>query len=241
MSDLLKELRVAARALAKRPGFATAAAITLALGIGANVAIFTVVNAVLLRPLPFPDANRIVTILHHAPGVNLPELQSSPGLITHYREGARTITRAAGFEFRERNLTGGGTPERVRAIAVTPELFEVLAIRPAQGRPFYESDAQQNSAAVAILTDALWRSRFGADASVVGRQVSLDGVPTEIVGVMPAGFSYPDRETKLLMPLWLDPARGFGSFGIRTLARLAPGVTLDAARREVDGLQRRLP
>ena len=241
MTDGLKELRVAARALVKRPGFAAAAAITLALGIGANVAIFTVVNAVLLRPLPFPDADRIVTILHHAPGINLPELQSSPGLITHYREGSRTLTRAAGFEFRERNLTGGGTPERVRVIAVTPELFEVLAIRPARGRHFYDSDAQPGSAAVAILTNALWQSRFGGDPAIVGRQVELDGVATEIVGVMPAAFAYPDRETRLLIPLWLDPARGFGSFGTRTLARLSPGVTLEAARREIDDLQRRIP
>lgn len=240
--DLLNDLRIAARTLATRPAYAAIAAFTLALGIGATVAIFTVVNAVLLRPLPFPHADRIVTIRHHAPGLSLPELQSSPGLIALYRETARTITRAAGFETREGNLTGGGgQPERIRAIAVTPEIFEVLATEPARGRRFVDSDAQQHAAPVAILTDALWRARFGGDAAVVGRRLELDGVSTEIVGVMPRSFEYPDRRTQLLIPLWLDPARGFGTFGTRTLARLAPGVRLDQARAEIVDLQRRIP
>ena len=241
MMHVLKELRITARTLATRPGYTVVAALTLALGIGATVAIFTVVYAVLLRPLPYPDSDRIVTIRHHAPGLDLPELQSSPGLIAIYREEARTITRLAGVEFRERNLTGGGRPERVRMAAVTPELFDVLATRPALGRAFVEADAQPGSAPVAILTDALWRARFGGDPAIVGQRVELDGVRTEIVGVMPPRFAYPDPETRLLTPLWLDPARGFGTFGTRTVARLAPGADLEAARREIADLQSRIP
>ena len=238
--ELLRELRVAGRTLAKRPGFAAVSALTLALGIGATVAIFTVVNAVLLRPLPFPDADRIVTIRHHAPGINLPELHSSPGLIALYREDARALTRAAGYETRERNLTGGGRPERVRAVAVTPEIFDVLATPPALGRPFNDADAVEHAAPVAILTHALWQSRFGGDEGIVGTNVELDGVRTHVVGVMPERFIYPDPETRLLVPLWLDPARGFGTFGTRTVARLAPGATLDEARSEIQGLQSRI-
>src|SRR5262245_4090902 len=131
-----QDLRFAARALARRPGYTSVAAATLALGIGAVVSIFTVVHAVLLRQLPYPDAGRIVTIRHHAPGIKLPELQSSPGLIDHYRASARTLRHVAGYEVRARNLTGDGPPERVRAIAVTPEFFDALGVRPALGRAF---------------------------------------------------------------------------------------------------------
>lgn len=241
MLNAIRELELAARALARRPGYAAVAVFTLALGIGANVAIFTVLNAVLLRPLPYPDADRIVTIRHHAPGLNLPELHSSPGLIDHYRESSRTLTRVAGYETRQRNLTDSGQPERVRAIAVTPELFDVLAVRPALGRPFGGSDVQQESPPVVILTHALWQSRFGGDSQVIGRRVQLDGRATEIVGVMPRDFVFPTPDTRVLIPLWLDPKRGFGTFGTRTLARFAPGASLESARHEIEALQRRIP
>lgn len=204
MRDMLNEIRLAGRGLAKRPGFALVAAFTLALGIGANVAIFTVVNAVLLRPLPFPDADRIVTIRHHAPGINLPELQSSPGLISLYREDARTLTRVAGYESRERNLTWGGRPERVRAVAVTPELFDVLATRPSLGRPFHDGDAREHAASVTILTDALWRSRFGGDSSVLGRSITVGKGTYTVAAVAPDGF----RGVELMNPMdvWLPIA-----------------------------------
>ena len=239
--NAIRELKFAARSLSKRPGYSAAAIVTLALGIGANVAIFTVINAVLLRPLPYPEADRIVMIRHHAPGINFPELQSSPGLIDHYREGARTITGVSGYEVRAFNLAGNGAPDRVRAIAVTPGFFDTMAVRPVLGRSFVGGDAQEKSARVAILSHQLWVSRFGADPTVVGRSMQLDGQPTEIVGVMPREFVFPDADTRLLIPLWLDPKRGFGTFGTRTLARLAPGVTLEAARVEIDALQHRIP
>jgi predicted permease len=239
--SVMRELKFAARTLSKRPGYSAAAIITLGLGIGANVAIFTVINAVLLRPLPYPDADRLVTIRHHAPGINLAELQSSPGLIDHYREGARTITGVSGYEMRAHNLAGNGQPDRVRAIAVTPGFFDTMAVRPALGRSFVDEDAQQKSARVAILSHRLWHSRFGADPAVVGRSVQLDGQTAEIVGVMPREFVFPDADTRLLIPLWLDPKRGFGTFGTRTIARLAPGVSLESARLEIDALQHRIP
>lgn len=242
MATLLREMVLAARTLARRPVYAVVAALTLALGIGATLAVFTVVNAVLLRPLPFPDSERIVSIRHHAPGIGLPELNSSPGLFTHYREGASTLAVIAGYETRERNVTGGGAaPERLRGAVVTPELFDVLATRPAIGRPFQASDTIEGSAPVVILTDALWRSRFGARADIVGQRLELDGIQTEVVGIMPAGFAYPDPETRLLLPLRLDPAAGFGAFGTRLIGRLAPGASVESARTQIEELQRRIP
>ena len=242
MTMLVREFGHAGRALAKRPGFAAVAGLTLALGIGATLAIFTVVNGVLLRPLPFPDSERIVSIRHHAPGIGMPELQSSPGLITHYREGASTLTRVAGYEGRETNLTGGGQrPERVRAAAVTPELFDVLATRPVTGRRFQDNDAGPGASPVVILTHALWQSRFGGRPEIVGSRLELDGRATEVVGIMPPEFVFPDPQTRLLVPLWLDPARGFGTFGTRLIARLTPGATLASARTQLEELQRRIP
>ena len=241
MMNAARELTLAVRSLRRRPSFTIVATVTLALGIGATVAIFTVVNSVLLRPLPYPEADRIVTIRHHAPAINMPELQSSPGLIDHYRASSRTLTRIAGYEMRQRNLTGSGQPERVRTVAVTPEFFDALSVRPAIGRTFAEADARDKAPLVGILTDGLWRSRFGADPTIVGRQIQADGRAMEIVGVMPAGFAFPDPDTRLIVPLWLDPQRGFGTFGTRTLARLAPGITVEVARQEITALQRRIP
>src|SRR5262245_25885524 len=180
------ELRLAARALAQRPGYASVASFTLALGIGASLAIFTVVNAVLIRPLPYPDSDRIVEVRHHAPGLNMPDLESSPGLIRWYRQSARTLTPMAAYSNRPVDLTGSGSPERVNAVAVTAELFDVLATRPILGRPFneHDADARQGGPLVTILTYDTWQTRFGADPGAVGRTVQLDGRTAEIVGVM---------------------------------------------------------
>jgi putative ABC transport system permease protein len=241
VANALNELKQAARALAKRPGYAVVAALTLALGIAANVAIFTLVDAILLRPLPYPEASRIVTVTHHAPGLlDLPALEMSPGLVDFYRERSRTLTRMAVYNSGERNLTGSGHPERVAAVSVSPEVFDVLAVRPARGRPFHEPDARKDAPLVVILTHGLWQSHFGGDANVIGRRVEVDGIRAEIVGIMPAGFAFPDASTKLIVPLWLDPAGGFGDFGPKSLARLAPGVTLNLAQQEISGLQRRI-
>lgn len=241
LSTAFTELKQAARVLTRYPGYAAVAALTLALGIGANVAIFTVVNAVLLEPLPYPGSERIVDIQHHGPGLGMPELASSPGLILRYRQHAKTLAAVAGYRTRSLNLADGGTPERVRALAMTPDLLTVLATRPAMGRPFTDADAQAHAPGVAILTHGLWQARFGGDPGVIGRTVRLDGHPAEIVGIMPPGFRFPDTDTRLIVPLQLDPDSGFGAFGLTSLARLAPGATVDAARREIGQLQSRLP
>ncbi len=235
------ELRLAARALLRRPGFTAVAVLTLALGIGANVGIFAVVDAVLLRPLKYPDSERIVVVDHHAPGLDLPDLTNSEGTIRFYRQEASFFSSLAGYEMSSVNLTDQDQPARMRAIQVTPSIFHVLETQPALGRPFNASDAAEGAAPVAILTHATWVGRFGRDPNVVGKTVRLDGVATQIVGVMPKGFSFPDASVALLRPLYIDPHGSFGTFGIRGVARLAPGVTLADARRRITDIQSRMP
>lgn len=242
MTALLQDLRFAGRRLSRSFGFTAAGTITLSLAMAAIAAIFSIVNGVLLRPLPYVDSNRIVEMRHHAPGMGLPELGISPGLTKFYRESSKTLRPIAVFEEAERNVTGGKQPERVRTVIVTPEVFDVLGTRPALGRAFLATDADQGSPPVAILLNSIWESRFGGDPTVVGRNIEVDGIPTEIVGVMPADFRYPDSEGLLLLPLWVDPAGGFGDFGNgKTLARLADGADIHSARQELDALQRRIP
>ena len=241
LSGLSNEWKHAARVLTRQPAYAAVAVLTLALGIGANVAIFTVLNAVLLQPLPYPEADRIISIRHHGPGMNMPELENSPGLLAAYQQRARTLTAVAGYRSQNLNLADGGTAERVRAVRVSPGIFDVLLTRPAMGRPFHASDAQKNAPRVTILSHGVWQSRFGGEPSVIGRTVLIDGETVEIIGVMPRGFLFPDPETRLLVPLLLDPDSGFGDFGMRSIARLAPGVTVDAARVEIDQLQQQIP
>ena len=188
------DLRLAVRALVRRPGYAIPAVLTLGLGIGGGAAIFTIVNAVLLRPLPFPDAHRLVSIRHHAPGLGLPELENSEGMLNLYWQEADYFQSLAAYDTQERNLVGGPQPERVEIVSTSPELFETLGVQPFMGRPFNGADAAEGATAVVILTHATWVGRFGSSADVLGRMVELDGVPTEIVGVMPEGFAFPDPD-----------------------------------------------
>ena len=235
------EIRHAVRRLLRRPGFTAVAAITLALGIAANVAIFAVVNAVLLRPLPYPESERIVEIEHHAPGLDLPELENSPGTLNLYVGHARALAHVAGVQEGTRNLTGGLEPARIRVAEITPSWFDVMQVQPARGRRFVPADADTAAAPVAILAHTTWQTHFGGRPDVVGTMIELDGELTEIIGVMPAASRAPDPEVGVLLPYWLDPNGPIGRFGISGLARLAPGVTLEAARAEITQLQQRLP
>ena len=240
MSNLFRNLRMAARGLARRPGFTSIAAMTLALGVGANVAIFTVVNSILIQPLPYPESDRIVTISHHAPGLDLPELENSPGTLRLYREFGMVFSALGAMNEHERNLRVGDELDRVELISLTPSMFSVLQVRPLLGRAFVEEDALEGANAVVILTDGTWKGRFGSDPSILGRTVELDGVTTEIVGVMARGFAFPDPDPVALTPMYVDPNGPFGEFGLTGLARLGPDVTLDAARQQVADLQLRI-
>lgn len=236
-----REIRLAVRGLLRRPGYALAAVATLALGIGATVAIWTVVESVLLRPLPYPNAERLVTVRHAAPGWDLPELGNSVGTLRLYEEQARTLAGVAATEVGSRNLSGGSEPVRVQIAQVSRGFFDVLGVGPALGGRFRESDMEPGPARAVILLDGAWRQHFGGDPAMVGSTVRIDGQPAEVVGVMPPGFRMPDgRDVALLLPLPLDPSRGLTTFGMDALMLLAPGETVESARAELVALQPRL-
>ncbi|HSG49020.1 MAG TPA: ABC transporter permease [Longimicrobiales bacterium] len=237
----MREIRVAVRSLLRRPGFTVVATTTLALGIGSVLAIFTLVNAILLQPLPYPDSDRIVEIMHHAPGIDLPDLTNSPGTLALYRENAEFLSVVAGVDGEQRVLTGLDRPDQVEILSATPEIFQVLGVVPAMGRPFGETDAAEGAPPVAVLAYDFWASRMGADPDILGKTLELDGVTTEVVGVMPEDFRFVQRGPVALVPLTLPAVPEFGTFGMTGLARLAPGVTLDQAQTQIQALQSRLP
>lgn len=241
MMNGMRELRLALRTLARRPGFSAIAALTLALGIGANIAIFSIVDAVLLQPLPYDDSEQIVQFRHHAPGLDLPELNNSEGLLALYAERADVFEATAAYGESTFNLTGGDQPARIDVVSVSPEIFQVLRVQPTLGRPFVEADALPEGPQVAILSWDGWTNRFGADPAVLGRTIELDGRTAEIVGVMPRGFRFPDDGAALYTPLHVDPEGPFGAFGISTVSRMQPDVTPEIAEARLNELLTLIP
>lgn len=237
----MRELRLAARTLARRPGFAVIAALTLALGIGANVAIFSIVNAVLLQPLPYEDSGRIVEYRHHAPGLDLPELNNSEGMIALYADRADVFEATAAYGTGTFNLTGGDEAARIDVVSVSPEIFDILRVQPLLGRPFTASDATPDGPHVALLSYDSWQNRFGADPDILGRTVELDGNPAEVVGVMPGSFHFPEPGFEVYSPLHVDPDGPFGAFGTQTVSRLAPGMTTEIAEARLNEIITLIP
>ena len=241
-----RDLRYSFRSLLRRPTFTLAAVLTLALGIGANTAVFSVVNAVLLKPLSYPQSNELVSLQHVAPGLNSGALGLSPDLYFTYRDENRTFEHLGAFTDGGATVTGVGDPEQARIRLVFDGALQALGVQPMLGRWFSEADHAPQAAGpvfqlgnTVILTYAYWQRKFGGDPSVIGRSMSIDSRPTEIVGVMPAGFRFLNMtpEAELILPVQLDRSRvvlaGFG--GLQGIGRLKPGVTLadaqaDAAR-----------
>ena len=214
------------------PSFAVVSVITLAIGLGANMAIFTVVNAVLLRPLPVPDSDRLVTLNHAAPGLTqFPELPMSNALYFLYASESRTLDGVAMFQGRQLSFTGTEDPQRIEAAIVTASFFDVIRTPPRLGRSFTIDDERPDAPPVVILTDDLWRSRFGSDPNIVGRLVEIEGASTEIVGVLPPLLLFPEQ---LYRPVQLDPAQvQLGAFGMRGLARIGDGRSLGQVQAEL--------
>jgi len=237
----LKDARHALRLLLRSPGFSTVSILTLALGIGVNVAIFSLVDAVVLRPLAYPDADRLISIWEVDASRPAAATRSSvaPGNLADYQK-ATSFSGIAGLETRSRNLTSGGPPEAMLGEEVTHNYFDVLGIRPAIGRAFTKADMSRQSESVVILSDGLWRRRFGADPALLGRTIVVDGEQHQVVGVMPARFrSLTDYSARDGVHLWF-PARyppellaNRGDHEIRLVARLADGVSLATTRSEL--------
>ena len=234
----LTEMKQAARTLARKPGFTTASIVTLGLGIGANVAIFAVIDAVLIRPLPYPESDRIVLVEHEAPGIGFPTLGNSEKIIGFYRQNARSFAHFARIQGGSRNMTGGDQPARVQILEVSPNFFDVIGVMPERGVRFQVGDGTKGGEELAIVTGAGARAHF-AGRSPIGETVMFDRVPVRIVGVMPSDFKYRDTDVHFLLARELDPNGLFGAFGITGLGRLADNATLESAQRELETLQPR--
>jgi putative ABC transport system permease protein len=243
VTTLLQDLRFAARTLAKQPAFTAVALLTLALGIGANTAIFSIVDAVLLRPLPYHEPDRVVVMWSH--WTNWTKTWLSEPELADYRTQARSLEHVAAFDSRPFNLTGAGEPVRVRAAQVQASMFAALGVQPIAGRAFTPDEDRPGQEHVVMLTEGLWRSQFGSDASIVGRAIQLDGAPYRVVGILPADLQLPldygkRAPTHLWIPLALGPADPSerGNHGLNALARLRPGVSLTQAQAEIDTITR---
>lgn len=197
------------------------AVLTLALGIGANGAIFSVVNGVVLQPLPYPDAGRLLYLAHNAPGAGFTDnnLQIAPGLLHHYQARSHTLAAIGAWRASEVTLGSHGEPRRVAALRATPGLFEVIGVPPLLGRPLEPGDETPAAPAVAVLSYGLWQQRYGSDPGIVGEAVRISGEPVTVVGVMPRGFAFPDERPQLWLNEELD-RNAFGGFYLHGIARL---------------------
>ena len=244
MTNLWQDIRYGLRTLRKSPGFTLVALLTVALGIGANTALFSVVNAVLLRPLPVAGPEALVNVWGTNPQGGEPRENASYPNFADWRAQQTVFAGVAAYVNTFATLTGDDTPEALDGLAVSPELFQTLGVRPALGRFFTAQETQADKAPV-VISQEFWRRRFGARADIVGQPVTLDGKPHTVVGVLPAGFKFP-FDTVNAKDFWapLDPAdemntkRGVGY--LRVIARLKPGVTLTQAQAEMDTIAARL-
>jgi len=242
MTGFLQDLSYAARLLRRQPAFALFVVLTLGIGIGANTAVFTVVNAVLLRPLPFEEPHELVNVwgrFDPESGFDFPQFALSNPEYLDYRQQTRALEDVAAVAIGSVTIGGAGVePERVLSGAVTGNLFSVLRVTPVLGRTFSGDEMRPGGAAVIILSYGYWQSRFGADPGVLGRSVPVNGNPATVVGVMPASFLYPGPATRMWTPLRIDPANpgGRSSHSIRAVGRLADGVPLATARAELQTL-----
>ncbi len=238
METIFKDIRYGIRSLAKHPAFTAIALITLALGIGANTAIFSVVNAVLLRPLPYDDPERIVWVWD-----TQPQLATTPTSLPDFlgwKEQNRSFERLAAFQSGTIFVDAGDGTTDTRVGLVTPELFSVFHVSPILGRTFTNEETLPGRFRVAVLSHSMWQSRFGSDPNVTSRTVQLNGATYTIIGVMPAGFSYPDR-AELWRPLPIDPAKlDPGPHYLNVVGRLKPEVTLAQAQADMSTIAARL-
>jgi len=248
LRTLAADLRYAFRVLVRTPSFLIAVVAVLAIGIGANTAIFSIVNAVLLRPLPFDEPDRLVRLFHIPPQSTFPGLKRfsvSPANFYDWKRDARLFERMAIYRFRQFALTGGSDAESVVAGAVGTDFFEVVRARPALGRVFLREEDAPDRGHVVILSDGFWKSRFGAATDVVGRTLKLDGEPYTIVGVMPARFSvtsWAASARDLWVPLaYTDEERAVReNHNAQVIARLKPGITVGQAQSEMTVISTRL-
>ncbi len=222
------------RRLVHSPGFTLITAITLALGIGASTAIFSVIEGILLKPLPYPDSERLIAVNHAAPGINFPDAGSAPFLYFTYRDEGWSFEDSGIWTGDRVSVTGLAEPEQVDAVDVTVDVLPVLGVRPALGRWFSQVDDAPDKPRTTVLMNAYWRARFGGDPSVIGRRIMIDGKAVEVIGVMPESFRFLTQKPSLILPLQLDRSQvHLGNFSYAGIARLKSGVTTAQAATDV--------
>ena len=238
MNGLLQDLRFTLRQWLRRPALPAVVALTLALGIGANTAIFSVVDSVLLRPLPYGEADRLVSIYSQFPGLGFDRFWISPPEYDELRRWSQSLDEVGAYRTGAASLTGGDRPQRVRAARLTATLFDVLGVSPAEGRTFTAEEDLPDSAPVAVLSHRIFEESFGGDRSLLGATVEIDGLTTTVLGVMPPEFDLDDEEVDVWLPLAVDLSdQGRrGNHFLNLVGRLSDEASLEAASLEVDGL-----
>ena len=237
MDTLLQDLRYAVRALRQHPGFALTAVLTLGLGIGANVAIFSAINAILLRPLPFEQPDRLVRVWGNHPQIGH-ESASLPDFLD-WRAGTPSFAHLAALANTRFTLTGTGEPEMIRGALVTADFFQTLGVAPVRGRAFMAGEDRGSAARVVMLGEGLWQRRFGADPAVVGSSIQLNGAPYTVVGIAPASARI-EGPVDAWTTLAIDTTRGRRADFLHVIGRLQPGAPLARAREEMATVARRL-
>ena len=239
---MLKDLRHGLRSLAKRPGLTVVALVTLALGIGVNTAIFSAVDSVLLRPLPFKDPDRVMAVWEHTPHLGILRNEFAPANYFDLRKQNTVFEGLGAFGQLSANQTGEGDPEQLEGQLVTANVFSILGVAPQLGRTFAADEDQKGREYVAVLSHSLWQRRFNRDPGIINRTITLNGESFTVVGVMPEGFFFPERETELWLPWAMEEgqAEGRGDHYFRLVARLKPGVTREQANAESEAIAARL-
>jgi putative ABC transport system permease protein len=235
MNTLLQDLRYGVRILLKQPAVTLVAVVTLALGIGANTAIFSLVNSILLRPLPFREPDRLVRLIQASPKLGLDTWGVSQADFAAYRDQNRSFETVAIYNSSAVNLTGQGEPERLPMTNVTADFFKVFGVSPLLGRTFVEGEDTKGKNSVCVISYGLWQRRFGGDPNITGKILNLNNTPTQIVGVMPAAFKFPRLEIDLWIPLALDTKRT-APYAFSVIGRLKPGVQVAQAQADTTGI-----
>ena len=243
MRTLLQDVRYGLRVLWQKPGFTAVAVLTLALGIGANTAVFSLVSAVLVRPLKYREAERLVTVWEDGTAAGFPRDTPSVGNYADWKAQNKVFEDVAAFDQRTFDLTGGGgEPEKILGFGVTSNFFPLLGAEPALGRTPLPEEDRPGAHRVAVLSHGLWQRRFGGERSAVGREVLLNGEPYAVVGVMPADFQFEYPNVDLWVPVAFTPEQlvDHGNHYLEVVARLKPGVTGAQAKADLDAVALRI-
>jgi len=247
METLVQDIRYGCRLLMRNPGFSAIAVLTLAIGIGASTAIFSVVDTVLLRPLPYRQPDKLVVVTESLPGMSTDEIGVSAAEYQDYRDRNRSFSQVAAYESSGFNLTGVGQPSRVNAAALSASAFPLLGVSPELGRAFTPDEDRYGTGNAVVLSHALWEHQYGGDPNILGKAVKLDEKPFTVIGVMPAAFRFPFDGAPLseMADLWvpiafepdrLSPENRTREFGVGLIGRLKPGVSREQAQKDVESI-----